>query len=233
MQVRFESVRPGSKQVKVFLTEGVWATYDLIEGSTRVILGREGRQTRYRWDLPEQPTWSTIGPMVEAEVNKLLAGKRLAWGPRPPRRKSVRPRDSQKAKLYRAEERVPHWGQGLMDELSDVRYYIQQLTQSRWWKSRYPDLPYVTVNLAKSRGGHAYGHKRLITLPRNAWHPMYILHEVAHVATFYRMGRTYKLHAAHGPEFCATYLELVEHCLGAEVADVLRKEMELRGVRYC
>lgn len=64
-------------------------------------------------------------------------------------------------------------------------------------------------------------------------HHVVLLHEIAHFVTavpgWERDGHD---GAAHGREFCAAFLALVQHDLGVEAAKRLRQEMKVRRCRY-
>lgn len=230
------AVQETHSNYRVFLSSDIEVTYSR-KVPRRIIIHRSGRRTSHYWMLQEEPSLEdgagadALGQVVLEEVNRLLKNRMLPYSrPRKPRRKSGRPRDSQKTKLYRCEETVSAWGKGRMAELSDVRFYVQRIVQSAWWRHRYPNITYITVNKGRGRGGFAYTTKSLITLPEHAWHPMYIIHEMAHIAADH--DGSYKTIAAHGPEYCRIYLDIVQHAMGQQVVDELRSCMDRDEVKY-
>jgi len=143
--------------------------------------------------------------------------------PRARERPVRRPRDSQRSRVYRAEHGLP--GGTAFPALQDCRAYVDGVTASAWWRSRYPALPAVEVRDGRgSSRARASTTVARISLPRGCRSQLVIFHELAHLAT----PRTF---AAHGPEFASRYLEMVEHFMGAAPADALHRRFIEHRVR--
>jgi putative metallohydrolase (TIGR04338 family) len=159
----------------------------------------------------------------------------------------VTPRDTQRAKVYAAEEFV----RTLFDRAAEhgnrvVEFFGTQLTlppEARFASTaavqRYVDdvLAHVGVDrpltVRARRGATAAHYERFdddgaaIAVPdrRSRWalRELVVLHEIAH----------HLCHSEppHGPEFIATFCELAETVMGPEVAHVLRVVYAKEGVR--
>jgi hypothetical protein len=138
----------------------------------------------------------------------------------------VRPRDTQRERVYRAERAAAaeidgqFWHQTIPNQrlqgfVDDV--LTRKAIQSRWGRR------YIDVGL--KRGGRALAHgSSRITLPlggRNQW---VVLHEIAHCLTPDR-------YAPHGPEFAGVYLFLVRTVIGADAGKALLKHQRKQRVR--
>jgi len=164
----------------------------------------------------------------------------------------VTPRDTQRAKVYAAEEFV----RTLFDRAAEhgnrvVEFFGTQLTlppEGRFASAssvqRYVDdvlaLPAVrarwraagALTVRPRRGGSAAHYERTadgatIAVPdrRSTWalRELVALHEIAHYLC--------DAEPPHGPEFIATFCELAEVVMGPEVAHVLRVVYAKEGVR--
>jgi putative metallohydrolase (TIGR04338 family) len=151
-----------------------------------------------------------------------------------------RPRDSQRSKAYDAERAVkwpadmPRW-----KEISEVQKVVDKLCASAWWKRRWPRItacdrmdlnygriyhqPAILIKPGRN-GGVAYSDH---SIGLGVWgRQMWILcHEIAHVVTPNK-------HAAHGREWAANYLVILQHMMGKEVADELRRQFRAHKVKY-
>jgi hypothetical protein len=126
---------------------------------------------------------------------------------RPRKRKRKKPRDFQRTRVYRWEAAhvLPHAAQPL--SLGACRTLVG--TVFRW-----ADRPAPIVTDGRGRR-HACGSPEAIKLPRWARTPAIVLHECAH-----GLARD-----MHGPEFVATYVELLARFAGFN-ADELRASLE-------
>jgi putative metallohydrolase (TIGR04338 family) len=158
----------------------------------------------------------------------------------------VTPRDTQRAKVYAAEEFV----RTLFDRANEhairaIDFFGTQLTlppEGRFASAaavqHYVDdvLAHVGVDrpltVRPRRGATAAHYERTedgatIAVPerRGTWalRELVVLHEVAH--------HLCDAEPAHGPEFVATFCELAEEVMGPEVAHVLRVVYAKEGVR--
>lgn len=142
--------------------------------------------------------------------------------------------DSQRAKLYRAEQSV-NWPQILPHgDRGAVLAYAKKVMASACFRrllARWGG----PESLAKSKVSFGHGSRRSSTaytdrivfapnavkLTCAAWH---VLHEVAHIAS---PGRVHH----HWP-FASAYLELVRRFLGKDAADMLKVEFRACNVRW-
>jgi putative metallohydrolase (TIGR04338 family) len=158
----------------------------------------------------------------------------------------VTPRDTQRAKVYAAEEFV----RTLFDRAAEhgnrvVDFFGTQLTlppEGRFATAaavqRYVDdvLAHVgtdrPLTVRARRGATAAHYERsddgaTIAVPdrRTSWalRELVVLHEIAHHLS--------DAEPPHGPEFVATFCELAEAVMGPEVAHVLRVVYAKEGVR--
>lgn len=151
-----------------------------------------------------------------------------------------KPRDTQKQRLYQAERHVQIGSPDIMT-VNGVRKYVNQIVNTRWWKSHHPDIGHVIVkegngNQKRATGGLSGGvnpeTKRwehnigVITLPQSEWArtEIVILHELAHVITSER--------PAHGKAYAKNFLTLVKRFLGDEDYKKLRDQFKAYKVKY-
>jgi putative metallohydrolase (TIGR04338 family) len=164
----------------------------------------------------------------------------------------VSPRDSQRAKVYAAEEfvrtlfdragehgnrAVEFFGtqltlppEGRFASLDDVQRYVDDVLAHPSVRTRWPGTAPLAVRARRGATAAHYEHTEdgaLIAVPDRhpnwALRELVVLHEIAH-----------HLSAAdppHGPEFVATFCELAEAVMGPEVAHVLRVVYAKEGVR--
>lgn len=133
-----------------------------------------------------------------------------------------RPRDSQRARLYRAEDEV---GQGRrLPTVEKLQAYVDDLAASDWFHSRWGRRTFDV------RPGH--GHRRataapngVLQLPRWARTDVVVLHEVAHCLTPVQ-------YAAHGPEYAGILLSLVRRAVDPGTAQRLEDAFTHHRVRW-
>lgn len=150
-------------------------------------------------------------------------------------RRPKRPRDSQRARLYRAEreafdvysEQVPRL------ELVGVERFVTRVIGEAWFAETFGALG--AVRIKDGRGTrHAYSayegrrHGVLFSFPRWSRSEPVLLHEIAHPASLRRHG----LVAAHGPEFASAYLALVARHLGDQAHARLAAAFARHRVRW-
>jgi putative metallohydrolase (TIGR04338 family) len=151
-----------------------------------------------------------------------------------------RPRDSQRAKLYRAENALDWPGERRWGTVPEIQRYVDRLVASVWFKRRWPQvneryfMPWSTmlierfpaIEVADGRGGHnARAHQHRIQIPTRARQEHVVLHELAHCLTW-------NDGAAHGWEFAAVLVALVQHQMGKPKADALKASFRAHKVRY-
>jgi putative metallohydrolase (TIGR04338 family) len=164
----------------------------------------------------------------------------------------VTPRDTQRAKVYAAEEFVrtlfdsaaghgtrvvEFFGtqltlppEGRFASAPSVQRYVDDVLAHPGVQARWPAVSALTVRTR--RGGAAAHYERsddgaAIAVPerRSTWalRELVVLHEIAH--------HLCDAVPPHGPEFVATFCELAEAVMGPEVAHVLRVVYDKEGVR--
>lgn len=154
----------------------------------------------------------------------------------PGHRKVQRPRDSQRARLYRAEHEVfgvPPESKWPCLKFSAVKHFVHAVLDEPWFQSEFGVFPEVRIKDGRGtrHAYSAYDLKRqgvLFSFPRWARSAPVLVHEIAHAASLHRHG----LIAAHGPEFTATYLCLVRRHLGAEAHSSLIEAFVKHRVRH-
>jgi putative metallohydrolase (TIGR04338 family) len=133
-----------------------------------------------------------------------------------------RPRDSQRARLYRAENEVDA-GRAL-PTVAVMQAYVDGVAAAGWFTDRWGARSFEV------RPG--YGHKRatadaegVLQMPRWARREMTILHEVAHCVTPVTF-------AAHGHEYAGVLLAIVRRAMGLAKAQALEESFDRHRVRW-
>lgn len=135
-----------------------------------------------------------------------------------------RPRDSQRSRLYAAEQQLPEFRRNDFDDHEALRAWINKVATSAKVRRRWAAGP-VNFELRRGGGATAIRNFRLIRWGRTAPKSKLIaLHELAHL-----LGPA---NARHGVAFAATYLELVKLFLGPEPAKRLRASFVAHRVRH-
>jgi len=130
----------------------------------------------------------------------------------------MRPRDSQRSKVYAAENSVFQFGQTIAN--SDLQRRAEEILDRRPIRARWGQRT-VYVELGRSRG---YAQGSRITLGVDCRNDWVLTHEIAHTLT----PRQY---AAHGPEYVGVFLFVVETVMGKDKATELRAAFKARRVR--
>jgi putative metallohydrolase (TIGR04338 family) len=143
------------------------------------------------------------------------------------------PRDTQRSRLYKAENAAfkgnPLGGKRL-ETVPDIERFVQKVANRAPIKSRYPELARSPIRVKDGRGRRrACGGYRSISIPLWARTEWIVLHELAHVATLRRHGETV---AAHGREFVSCYLTLIYFILGKEASAHMRKHLDAGRVKW-
>jgi len=132
-----------------------------------------------------------------------------------------RPRDSQRARLYRAEFEVDAGRR--LPTVPILQAYADSLVQFDWFRARWPDRAF------EIRPG--YGHRRatatvdgVLQMPKWARSELVVLHEVAHCVTPWA-------YASHGPEYAGVLLCLVRRAMGPAPAQALEDAFDRQRVR--
>lgn len=142
-----------------------------------------------------------------------------------------RSRDSQRARLYRAERCLPDHDRNVFGSIEATRDWLYNEVMTKiWFRHRWQLLGGVGVRVGRSYGT-SYGRRGYVTFGRNGRNPATVLHELAHqiLDRDTPNGHTY---AAHGPEFAAVFLFLIGQVLGSDIAQKLRLAFAEQGVKY-
>jgi putative metallohydrolase (TIGR04338 family) len=164
----------------------------------------------------------------------------------------VTPRDTQRAKVYAAEEfvrtlfdRAAEHGNRVVDffgtqltlppegrfsSTDSVQRYVDDVLAHPVVRNRWPGAGPLSVRARRGATAAHYecaGDDAAIAVPdrRSSWalRELVVLHEVAHHLN--------DAEPAHGPGFVATYCELAEVVMGPEVGHVLRVVYAKEGAR--
>jgi putative metallohydrolase (TIGR04338 family) len=134
-----------------------------------------------------------------------------------------RPRDSQRARLYRAESEVDVGRR--LPTVDVLQAYVDGLLGAGWFRARWG------ARALEVRPG--YGHRRatadengVLQMPRWARSELVLLHEVAHCVTP-------PAFAAHGREYAGVLLSLARHALGPAPAQALEDAFGRHRVAWC
>lgn len=113
--------------------------------------------------------------------------------------------------------------------LEEIDQYVRLLISLKWFQERWPIDFYPEIK--DGRGSQmAKGNKWMLSFPNRLRCKMIVLHELAHFIVERHYGARTK--AWHSREFCAVYLELVQHEMGKEVATILRDAFKATGAKY-
>ena len=141
-------------------------------------------------------------------------------------------RDSQKGRLYRAENEVRRLvGDKVFPNKIGFYAFIEKIERDRWFRRTY-GIRKFTLHDGRGRKSAAAWGFRDMTFPRWSRTPMIVLHEVAHCCTHWLAHRSNEKHAGHGWLYAQTYLRLVRHFMGEEVHHKLRASYRAHRVKY-
>ncbi|MGH8226108.1 MAG: hypothetical protein ACRER1_08165 [Gammaproteobacteria bacterium] len=150
--------------------------------------------------------------------------------------RAKQPRDSQRARVYRAETQAfgaARANAGTCASIAVVRDYLHGVLADDWFRTEYGDFAYVKIKDGRGTR-HAYSAYEakargvVFSFPRWARTKPVMLHELSHAASLRRYGAV----AAHGPEFAATYLRLVSRHLGSAAHEKLREAFVVHRVSF-
>lgn len=155
-------------------------------------------------------------------------------------------RDSQRKKVYRAEEAVNGPKPILFESMEEMVAWVDSITASAWWgqyqiEATRPIMPTsdqfrmygsprarhlkITITDGRRRlSACAYSHTGKIAMPRWSRSKLIVLHEIAHCITYER--------PSHGRQFARNYLELVLKFLGKSVYKELMASFKKHGVKF-
>lgn len=146
------------------------------------------------------------------------------------------PRDSQRSKLYAAEDAAFDLGYNGFQSRDTLSLQECQAIVDKVWASkiirrkysratRYSLAPLVCDGRGRRRACYSPG-RHVIKLPRWSRQKYIVLHEIAH-ALAYASDRAF-----HGWEFCECYLHLVRVFVNRGAEDKLKQEFKTRRVRF-
>jgi len=151
----------------------------------------------------------------------------------PPRSVSwISQRDSQKQKLYDAENRVFDRSMPY-SRIQECQAVVDIICKSRFWKSllrrngKHALVGERIHCVPVKRGGHTATWDKgdlFIHLPKSSFVKWVIIHELAH-------GATPSKAPSHGPEFARTYLQLVKRFMGQRAYERLLAEFRKGKIR--
>jgi len=156
-----------------------------------------------------------------------------AWAP--PR---VKQRDSQRAKVYKAENAVMKPHVTPLPTMADVEGFVRKVWTSQRVMEAWPRaagrhsgwsgfIPKVKDGRGRRNSCANGGMSISIVLPhRNDW---IVCHELAHIVIHRELGWNV---AGHGWQFCSVYLKLVLWFMGREAHDALKKSFKLHKVKF-
>jgi putative metallohydrolase (TIGR04338 family) len=141
----------------------------------------------------------------------------------------ARPRDSQREKVYRSERStIQNMGRKDMT-IEECQAYIDKITSQKWFTKNFGGSWGVRVEHGRGGGWALGGRYGLITLGVWARREPVVLHELTHLIITNRHNNSA---AWHGWEFCAVYLQLVQHYMGRDAAEALKSAYKGNKVRF-
>ena len=146
--------------------------------------------------------------------------------------REIRPRDSQRSKVYAAERDNVPFGE-LFTSIEEVERFLTTVFQSAWFQKHFPEPSGFQVqNGQGARDAKGWCRQGVchMKLPQWARTELVILHELGHGLSQARYGS--RNIAGHGHEYCAIYLELVTHFMGAEIGLKLKEAFRKHKVKF-
>lgn len=134
----------------------------------------------------------------------------------------ARPRDSQRARLYRAEGEVDAGRR--LPTVANMQAYVDGIVEADWFVGRWGERAFEV------RPG--FGHRRatadehgVLQMPKWARRELVLLHEVAHCLTPPSV-------ASHGPEYAGVLLALARRAMSPATAQSLEDAFTRQRVRW-
>ena len=140
--------------------------------------------------------------------------------------RSHRPRDSQRSRVYAAQQAAGHWdGSDRFASFGEARRYVERIFASAYVREHYPhaSAPMEIVYNGHRAGAVAVGSWR-IEFGKHGLTKRTALHEAAHVIAGAR--------ARHGRDWARVFLDLMRHFMGPEAAAKLREQFVERNVKH-
>lgn len=140
----------------------------------------------------------------------------------------MRPRDTQKRKLYNAENEAFKGAGSKLESYDLAKAFIERVWRNEFVRSKFPIARnYPAPRLTDGRGTRrAFASLRRINLPLWARNDWCALHEIAHSL------QPSVNEAVHGWQYAERYLILVQHFMGRQHAEVLKAAFKKYRVRY-
>lgn len=167
--------------------------------------------------------------------------------PAPTPAKPARPRDSQRARVYRAERAAfmadaarPLPAFGWLTSMEAARAFVSAVAAHPQVIARFPLAGKPGLSLLSDllvtdgrgrRSACAYVDRHAIALPQLFRMRWVVLHECAHIIARARFGYQAN-YVAHGREFAAVYLDLVQIVFGADAHARLATAFAAHGVSF-
>lgn len=130
-------------------------------------------------------------------------------------------RDSQRSRLYSAEQQVA-WGDAARHlTLPGSQRFVDQVLADIWWRNR-SSIRSIEVK-AGARNGRAWAGGTAIRTSPGSRKPWVLVHELAHHLT--------QDPTPHGAVYAANYLALVRRFIGEPQANDLRQQFRLGRVK--
>lgn len=142
----------------------------------------------------------------------------------------MRERDSQRARVYRA-DRLLEARSTKLPQVKDVERFVKHAWGLKRLRDAYPKALGMSPPRVKDGRGcrNASGGYSSITIPLWARNAGVVCHELAHTILIREKGHK---PAAHGWEFCAIFLDLVLYTLGRADHDFLKECFKKERVRF-
>jgi putative metallohydrolase (TIGR04338 family) len=138
-------------------------------------------------------------------------------------------RDSQKAKLYDAENAFRRCNKDInreFDSIAEIERYANKWLRSAWVVRRWGKQPHITIVEITGDTATSIRGQDKISLPRAwAWNEVVVLHELCHIVHAYNGG------TSHGRYYARCFLEAIGHRFGASSKKALRRGYILHGVK--
>lgn len=171
-----------------------------------------------------------------------MAKKCLAWYELPKERwrntkRKYRERDSQRQKLYNAEQ-YAKWkimeGQAgteinrEFNSLEEIKTFVDMFTKTKWFIERFnwqgkgngEDCDVILKDKPHGGGADAHYYTRTVRISLASRHMLVVLHELAHIIQPRGYG------GAHGRWFARAFLEMVACVIGKKSAKILKNEFK-------
>jgi putative metallohydrolase (TIGR04338 family) len=144
-----------------------------------------------------------------------------------------RPRDTQRKRVYTAEHVLERFKKPL-PTVADVERFVAKVHDAHTVKTNYTNGVALMTHVKDGRGCRsARSRGGVIVIPLWARNDWVVLHELAHELTSRSIAyRGMGLRAAHGWQFCSTYLDLVLWFMGREAHDALKASFKAHRVRF-